>query len=86
MLAGNYAVVSDIPTSRFITNNYECAGSFPVDDVDTLAKQLVAACQMPEEQLEAFARMGYESIKCNMALDRICALIEKGLSSSADQI
>ncbi len=79
MSQGCFPIVSNIPSSRFLTENFKFAYYHEVDDVNTLAEKLLYACTH-ENEIENLAREGQKAIikRCN--LEKCCKTIQKGLN------
>ena len=78
MLQGCFAVTTDIPTSRSLTENFRYALGSPVDDIDGLAKNLLYACTH-EAQTEALAREGMAATRERIDLRCCCDVIAEEL-------
>ncbi|MBQ7155662.1 MAG: glycosyltransferase family 4 protein [Synergistaceae bacterium] len=79
MMNGCFAVATDIPSTRSLTENFRLALGFKVDDVDGLAKNLLYACTH-EAEIEPIAREARTIITERCDLRRICDVIADGLS------
>ncbi|MBQ9433345.1 MAG: glycosyltransferase family 4 protein [Synergistaceae bacterium] len=78
MMQGCFAVATDIPSTRTLTENFRYALGSPVDDVDGLAKNLLYACTH-ESEIEALAREGRDATLKRCDLKRICEVIAEGV-------
>ena len=78
MMNGCFAVVSDIFSSRSLTENFKFALSSEVDDIDGLAKNLLYACTH-EDEIEKLAIEGREATLKRCDLKRVCKKIADGL-------
>ena len=78
MLQGCFAVTTDIPSSRSLTENFRYALGSEVDDIDGLAKNLLYACTH-ESEIELLAREGMTATRERIDLKRCCDVIAEGL-------
>lgn len=74
MMQGEFAVVSRIPTNEYLTDNYKFALSSEVDDVDSLAGNLLYACTH-ENEIESLALEGMNVSREKLSLKRCCDVI-----------
>lgn len=80
MAQGCFAVTSDIPSSRMLTEDFRFALGSPVEDVDALAKNLLYACKH-EAEIEALAKEGRNATMRRCDPERISQVIADGLKS-----
>lgn len=78
MLQGDFAVTTDIPASRSLTENFRYALGSPVDDIDGLAQNLLYACTH-ESEIESLALEGMNATRERIDLKRACDTIVEGL-------
>lgn len=78
MMQGCFAVTTDIPASRTLTENFRYALGSPVDDIDGLAKNLFYACTH-ESEIESLAQEGREATLKRCDLKHCCEVIAEGL-------
>ncbi len=78
MIQGCFAVTTDIPSSRTLTEKFRYALGSEVDDVDGLAKNLLYACTH-EAEIEALAREGMGASRERLDLRRCCDVIAEGV-------
>ena len=78
MTQGCFAVTTNIPASKSLTDNFRYALGSEVDDVDGLAKNLLYACTH-ESETESLALEGMNSVRERLDLRRCCAIIAEGL-------
>ena len=78
MSQGCFPIVSEIESSRMLTDNFKYAFHHKVDDVDKLAECLLNAC-MNENKIEAIAKDGMNFINNICGLEKCCNTIYKGL-------
>ena len=78
MLQGCFAVTTDIPASRKLTENFRYALGSEVDDIDGLAKNLLYACTH-ESEIEALALEGMNATRERLDLRRCCDTIAEGV-------
>ena len=74
MMQGCFAVATDIPASRILTEGFRYAFGSKVDDVDGMAKNLLYACTH-EHEIESLAREGMEATRRRCDLKRCCDVI-----------
>ena len=79
MMQGDFAVVSRIPASEYLTNGYRFALSSNVDDVDGLAENLLHACTH-EDETERLALEGMNTVRSRLDLKRACEAIEREMN------
>ena len=75
---GCFPVVSNIPASERLTQNFKYALASEVDDIDGMAKNLLYACTH-ESEIESLARQGRDHILEHCRLERISHVIAQGL-------
>ena len=75
-ISGCFIIASDIPCSREMTDWFQYAASFPIDDAEQLAGQLYKWC-MDEKEMEGMARQLYECVKRKNSLYEICSIIQE---------
>lgn len=78
MMQGCFAVVSDIFSSKSLTENFRYALSSEVDDVDGLARNLLYSCTH-EAEIEKLAKEGREATLKRCDLKTVCSRIAEGL-------
>ena len=78
MSHGCFAVVSDILSSRSLTENFRFGLGSKVDDVDGLANNLLYACTH-ESEIERIAVEGREATLKRCNIENICRSIAEGL-------
>ena len=78
IMQGCFAVTTDIPTSRKLTENFRYALGSEVDDIDGLAKNLLYACTH-EPETESLAREGMTATRERIDLRRTCERLAEGL-------
>ena len=78
MINGCFAVTTDIPSSRNLTENFKYALGSKIDDIDGLAKNLLYACTH-ESEIESLAVQGRTAALERCSLERISRIIAEGL-------
>ena len=78
MINGCFAVTTDIPPNKLLTQNFRFALSSNVDDVDGLTKNLLYACTH-ESEIESLAVQGRTAALERCSLERISRIISEGL-------
>ena len=78
MMQGSFAIATNIPTSKSLTENFRYALGSEIDDVDGLAKNLLYACTH-ESEIESLAREGMTATRERLDLKRCCDVIAEGL-------
>ena len=74
MMQGCFAITTDIPPSRSLTENFRYGLGSAVDDVDGLAKNLLYACTH-ESETEALALKGMNATRERIDMKRCCDVI-----------
>jgi glycosyltransferase involved in cell wall biosynthesis len=78
MMNGCFCVASRIPSSVNLTENLRFAFGHDVDDIDSLAKNLLYACTH-EYEIEALAIEGRNATLKRCDLKSVCETIAEGL-------
>ncbi len=79
LMHGLFAVISNIPPNKYMTENFRYALSSEVYDIDGMAKNLLYACTH-EAEIESIARQGRDHILERCSLERISHIIAEGLA------
>ncbi len=75
---GLFAVISNIPPHKLMTENFRYALGSEIDDIDALAQNLLYACTH-EPEIESLAREGMTATRERLNLKRCCDVIAEGL-------
>ena len=78
MVQGCFAVTSNIPPNKLLTENFRFALGSNVDDIDGLAQNFLYACTH-EQEIESLAREGRDATLTRCDLKRCCDVIAQEL-------
>lgn len=74
IMQGDFPVVSNIPSSQYLTYDYRFAFAHEIDDSDGLAEKLLYACTH-EDEIERLAIEGRNKTLEQCDLKRVCGII-----------